>query len=226
MSTMAMYSGEVFRKDAEVQEEIIYKILGLHPCIINYLGTDDNGQIMLPLLRNGNLFFYLTSHPDIPLPTRLTWAIEIAQGLVHLHARDVIWADPHLGNVLLTDDYHAVTCDFGLSVHNVPYYYQFARGPPLIYLCPLGYYGASPRRVDIFGLGVILFVLLSEKFPFHEDLRPSVHQQFGVLQKHQRICLNGGSYDTLAPSLHPYFDVSTSYIPQQMLCRQNCKSHF
>ena len=205
MSTIAMYTGEAFRKDADVQEETIHKILGLHPCIVNYLGTDDDGQIMLPLLRNGDLFCYLTSHTNIPLQTRLTWAVEIAQGLAHLHARDVIWADPHLSNVLLTDDYHAVLCDFGLSVHNAPYYYEFSRGPPPIYLCPLGYYGESPRRVDIFGLGVILFALLSERFPFHEDLRASAHQQFGVLQKHHQICSHGGSYDTLAPSLHPYF---------------------
>lgn len=198
--------GKIFRKDDDANEEAIYKILGSHPRIVHYLGTDDHtGEIMLPLLQNGDLFSYLISHTNIPIAARLTWAVEIVQGLAHLHARDVIWADPHLCNILLTDEYHVVLCDFGLSIHNAPYYYKFARGPPPIYLCPLGYYGESPRRVDIFGLGVILFVLLSERFPFLEDLKPSIHQQFEVLQEHHRICLNGGSFDMLSPSLHPYF---------------------
>ncbi|KAF8075821.1 kinase-like domain-containing protein [Lyophyllum atratum] len=203
-SIMASYDGPIFRKAPDAHEETIYRILGSHPRIVKYLGSDPlTGDIMLSYLRNGALFSHLTTCPNVPLATRLTWAIEIAQGVAYLHARDIIWADPHLSNVLLNDQYHAVLCDFGLSVHNAPYYYNFTLGPPPIYLCPS--ISLTPRRTDIFGLGVILFVLLSERFPFHKDLFPSPREQIAVMQKHYEIAMRGGVFDELPPSLQSYF---------------------
>ncbi|KDR74263.1 hypothetical protein GALMADRAFT_250041 [Galerina marginata CBS 339.88] len=211
--TSSGYTGPIFFKPPDAKEEAIYKILGSHPCIVKYFGTDpQTGEIMLPSLRKGDLLFHLKTHPSIPLATRLTWAIEIAQGVAHLHARDVIWADPHLQNVLLTDDYHAVLCDFGISVYQAPYSYKFSRGPPPMYACPLGYIARTPRRKDIFGLGVILFVLLSERFPFHDDLSPSPPKEIEAMQRHEEISNDVISrddgdfdFDKLSPELHRYF---------------------
>ncbi|KAF8874575.1 kinase-like domain-containing protein [Gymnopilus junonius] len=205
------FTGPIFFKPADANEEAIYKTLESHPCIVKFLGTDPpTRQIMLAYLRNGNLLFHLQSNSDIPLATRLTWAIEIAQGVAHLHARDVIWADPRLQNVLLTDDYHAVLCDFGLSVYKAPYSYKFSKGPPPIYSCPIGYNARTPRRRDIFGLGVILFVLLSGRFPFHTDLFPSPPEEIAVMDKHDAssydvISGKCGDFDRLPPLLHSYF---------------------
>ncbi|KAF8972623.1 kinase-like domain-containing protein [Flammula alnicola] len=198
--------GPIFYKAPNANEEAIYRILGSHPRIVKYLGGDPlTGHIMLSSLRNGALLFHLRAHPVIPLATRLTWAIEIAQGVAHLHARDIIWAGPHLANILLTDDYHAVLCDFGLSVHKAPYFYDFTIGPPPIYSCPFGYCAKTPRRNDIFGLGVILFVLLSERFPFHKDLFPSTLEEIAVLEKHEEITDYRRAFDKLPPSLDSYF---------------------
>jgi protein kinase X len=196
----------IFRKPANQNEEEIYRILGSHPRILKYLGKDPlTGQIMLPSLRNGDLLSHLSAHPGILVATRLTWAIEIAQGVAHLHARDVIWADPHLQNVLLTDDYHAILCDFGRSIYKASHYYNFTKGPPPIYICPLGYGSRTPRRTDIFGLGVILFVLLSERFPFHKDMSPSLQEQIIIMQKHDEIFRTLGVFDKLPPLLSSYF---------------------
>jgi len=195
----------IFRKPANDNEEEIYRILGSHPRILKYLGKDPTGHTMLPSLRKGDLFSHLSAHPGIPVATRLTWAIEIAQGVAHLHTRDVIWADPHLQNVLLTDDYHAILCDFGLSVYKASHYYSFTKGPPPIYICPIGYGSRTPRRIDIFGFGVILFVLLSERFPFHKGMFPSLQEQQAIMQKHDEIFTVLGDFDKLPPWLDSYF---------------------
>lgn len=196
----------IFRKPANDNEEEIYRILGPHPRILKYIGKDPlTGQIMLPSLRNGDLLSHLSAHPGIPVATRLTWAIEIAQGVAYLHARDVIWADPHLQNVLLTDDYHAILCDFGRSIYKASHYYNFTKGPPPIYICPIGYGSRTPRRTDIFGLGVILFVLLSQRFPFHKDMSPSLQEQLTIMQKHDEILRILGVFDKLPKSLGSYF---------------------
>jgi len=201
-----MASAPIFRKPANDNEEEIYKILGSHPRILKNLGKDPlTRDILLPFLHNGDLLSHLSAHPGIPVATRLTWATEIAQGVAHLHARDVIWADPHLQNILLTDDYHAVLCDFGRSIYKASHYYNFTKGPQPIYTCPLGYGFRTPRRTDIFGLGVILFALLSERFPFHKDMFPSSQEQVAIMQKHDEIFSARGVFDKLPPLLDSYF---------------------
>ena len=40
--------------------------------------------LLSPPLRNGDLFSHLSAHPGIPVATRLTWTIEIAQRVAHL----------------------------------------------------------------------------------------------------------------------------------------------
>ena len=62
MSTIAIYTGEAFRKDAEVQEETIHTILGLHPCIVNYLGHQENVQLYF-----GNLHFDIENFEQLCL---------------------------------------------------------------------------------------------------------------------------------------------------------------
>ena len=203
-----MASAPVFRKPAndDSDEEEMYKIIGSHPRILKSLGKDPlTRDILLSFLRNGDLLSHLSAHPGIPVATRLTWAIEIAQGVAHLHARDVIWADPHLQNILLTDDYHAVLCDFGRSIYKASLYYNFTKVPPPIYTCPLGYGFRTPRRTDVFGLGVILFVLLAERFPFHKDMFPSLQEQVAIMQKHEEIFSARGVFDKLPPFLDSYF---------------------
>ncbi|KAA1476685.1 kinase-like protein [Dentipellis sp. KUC8613] len=205
----AGFDGPIFYKDKDGSEQNIYETLGPHPRIVKYLGSEPlNGAVMLTTLRNGSLFRHMRNRPGhvVPLATRLTWAVEIAQGLAHLHARDVIWADPHLDNVLLTDDYHAVLCDFGLSVHKAPYFYKFRRGPPPTYLCPIGYCVDTPRRTDIFGFGVMFFVLLTNRFPFHKDWFPSPVEEIAIMKRHNDIVDRWtGDFDKLPPALDHYF---------------------
>jgi hypothetical protein len=68
--------------------------------------------------------------------------------------------------VLVTDDLHVVLCDFGASYVKPDPRFFFEIGPPLPYICPDGYYGMTNKlRQDIFGFGVMLFVILSKDIP-------------------------------------------------------------
>ena len=139
-------------------------------------------------------------HADIPLRTRIIWAIEIAQGLAHLHTNKVVWADAHFRNILMTDDLHVVLCDFASSVINPDILWWCSSSPPRVFTCPMGYYGCPSTYLDIFGFGVMLFALLSNRFPHCQNLHPHAEEQDASHLKHcDKI------YDKLPDPLDRYF---------------------
>jgi protein kinase X len=120
---------------------------------------------------------------NIPFATRITWAVEISQGVAYLHARSVVWADGHFRNILLTDDFHVVLCDFNFSILNPEKNQEIFSAPPAVFNCPPSYIG-NIFLFDIFVFGVGLFTLLETKFPFCEDLHPTADTMAAVFTKH------------------------------------------
>ncbi|THU82848.1 kinase-like protein [Dendrothele bispora CBS 962.96] len=166
-------------------EENMYKLLASHPRIVRYLGVDsESDYIILQRLNNGDLWSYLHRHPSISLKTRLTWAVEIAQGMAHIHSKHVVWADAHLRNILLTDDFHVVLCDFAFSVLKPPICHHFPTAPPPIFMVPLRYTGMPTSYVDVFGFGVIFYALLTNRFPFCDNLIPDEDKQQAAFRRH------------------------------------------
>ena len=194
---------DLWRKDGRLVEMKIYELLGRHPRIVTYLGHDPvTFQLLLQHLPKGNLDNYLQQHPEVPFQNRLAWAIEIAQGIAHLHSKDIVWNDTHLGNVLVTDDLHVVLCDFGGSYVNPDHWKRFDTVPPVPYVCPNGYYGRTIKRQDIFGFGVMLFVLLSKRYPHcpTRGFAPPTKELIETFNFHQNR-----DFDTLPDAIYPRF---------------------
>jgi serine/threonine protein kinase len=192
-----------WRKDGRIVEMKVYELLGRHPRIVAYHGHDPvTFELLLQRLPNGCLDRYLPQHPEVPFQNRLAWAIEIAQGIAYLHSKDVVWNDTHLGNVLVTDDLHVVLCDFGGSYINPVHSQLFDSGPPLPYVCPSGYTGLTIKRQDIFGFGVILFVLLSKRYPHcpTRGFAPPAQELIQTFNFHHKL-----NFDILPDAIYPRF---------------------
>ena len=165
MTSERVDSDLLWRKDGRLVEKHIYELLGSHPRIVAYHGHDPvTFELLLQRLPKGDLDSYLQQHPELSFQNRIAWAIEIVQGIAHLHSKGVVWNDTHFGNVLVTDDLHIVLCDFGGSYVNPDGWQHFDTAPPLPYVCPMGYC-PKIKRQDIFGFGVMLFVILSKRYP-------------------------------------------------------------
>ena len=194
---------DFWRKDGQRGEMIIYELLGRHPRIVTYHGHDPvTFELLLQRHPKGDLKYYLQQHPEVPFQDRLTWAVEIAQGIAYLHSKEVVWNDMHLGNVLVTDDLHVVLCDFGGSYLKPDPKYFFNIGPPLPYICPDNYYGRTNKRQDIFGFGVMLFIILSKRYPHcpTSGFTPSINEFDETFHLHQNR-----KFDTLPDAIYPYF---------------------
>ncbi|KAJ7161681.1 kinase-like domain-containing protein [Mycena filopes] len=172
---------DTWQKPVSSSEEYVYKGIP-HDRILKYFTTRD-GYLHLQFHPNGDLWTYLVEK-EPPLATRINWAVEIAEGLAHLHSNSVVWADAHFRNILVADDLHVVLADFAYSVVAPSPLHSFTTRPPPVFACPDGYYGRPPTHVDIFGFGVMLFALLANRFPWTVDLLPELDKQVQVMTKH------------------------------------------
>ena len=194
---------DLWRKDGQRGEMIIYELLGRHPRIVTYHGHDPvNFELLLQHHPKGDLNRYLQQHPEVPFQNRVAWAVEIAQGIAYLHSKEVVWNDMHFGNVLITDDLHVVLCDFGGSYLKPKPCYSFEIGPPLPYVCPDSYYGWTNKRQDIFAFGVMLFVILSKRYPHcpTSSFTPSINELEKIFDLHQ-----DRKFDALPDAIYPHF---------------------
>ena len=93
-----------------------------HPNIVQFIGVwygQDGRDLHLVLERmHASLDVSLETHPNIPLPIKLSVLRDVSAGLMYLHsfAPPIIHGDLTTTNVLLTQDWRAKIADFGNSV--------------------------------------------------------------------------------------------------------------
>lgn len=91
-------------------ERIILEWLGTHSRIIAFKGWHDDG-VLLEYAVTGSLENYLKKN-TVTTKERLRFAREIAEGVSHVHRRNVLVCDIHVRNILLDSELHVKLCDF------------------------------------------------------------------------------------------------------------------
>lgn len=130
--------------------------------------------LLLREANRGNLQSYIDKEGDsIPTAVRQRWILQISRAVSHIHNEGVVHMNLSTKNVLLHHDgheIHAIVADFGGSrcaelglpgtlVPDDPY-----RDPQLTdYNLP---------KVDIFSLGVIIYIIATGHYPFHGSPAP------------------------------------------------------
>ena len=149
-----------------------------HP---NIVGVFDFGierdvyYMVMEFIRGENLKAYISSNPKgLPLDDALRIASQIADALDYAHKNGMIHRDVKPANIMFVDDTHqqAILTDFGIA--------QILSQPGLTasgamvgtpaYLSPEIASGRSTNeRADIYGLGIILYEMLTGRVPFEAD---------------------------------------------------------
>ncbi|KAL7617477.1 hypothetical protein Lser_V15G03165 [Lactuca serriola] len=153
-----------------------------HPNIVSLLGFCNEGRHMILVYEhasNGSLDEYLGGTGSL---TNLTWVqrvkicIDVASGLNYLHTkieheRRIIHRDIKIGNILLTENWEAKIADFGLSKFRpqnqlLKTLYTENIAGTKVYLDPeYEKTGRLKNETDIYSFGVVLFEMLSGRFP-------------------------------------------------------------
>ncbi|KDQ51570.1 hypothetical protein JAAARDRAFT_62452 [Jaapia argillacea MUCL 33604] len=136
--------------------------------------------MILPWMNNGNAMNY-TQDVSVASQTVDRLLREIAEGLIYLHAEDIIHGDLCGRNILIDESCHAKLCDFGLAslftAPNSQLYSATSRmtqgslpwmAPELLNSGPtLGADSSEPTyRSDVYAFGVVGWELYSGQTPF------------------------------------------------------------
>jgi serine/threonine protein kinase len=165
------------------REIAILKSLPPHEHVVQLIDAFDEGgwmMLVLELVGGGDLYSAVTCRsptrflePETAYVTR-----QLADGLRFLHGQNVIHRDVKLENILVASEhrqgdfvfYEVKIADFGLSIEvGVGFSQAKSRVGTLPYAAPevrRGQpYGFSS---DLWGLGVVLYILLAGRFPFNQ----------------------------------------------------------
>ncbi len=106
----------------------------------------------------------------------LDWMVQLAEAVHAAHSRGIVHRDLKPTNVIVTPDGRLLIVDFGVASMVTPYQPEPRRGRSGTpdYVAPEQARGdpEADHRVDIFGLGAILKLLLVEEGPYHGAENP------------------------------------------------------
>lgn len=181
---------ERLQGEAKLQSKVQHKNLIR---FIDYI-EDFDGEwmfIILELASGGSLVDFFSKRTE-PLPEKQVLNIfcQLVDGLNHLHIHNIIHRDLKLENVLIVPEGSSTSqgefivkiADFGLSINAGPQMngVNSVVGSPS-YVAP-EVLSTRPydHRADLWSLGVVLFVMLANRFPFGQDKRAAAENQTNI----------------------------------------------
>ncbi len=143
-----------------------------HPGIVRIHGHGEspNGGwfIVMDLLPGGDL----TAHAGLSLPVEqaVGWVREVASAVSYAHREGVIHCDLKPANLLLSMDEHVVVTDFGFAQSRETLGRHACIAGTPAFMAPEQIddaWGQVGRHTDIYGVGAVLFFLLTGRPPVH-----------------------------------------------------------
>lgn len=166
-------------RSAHSQAEIDTLASLRHPHIVPLFASgvfsDGIRYFVMPWIAGATVQQRLTREERLPIVEALRYGVEVADALSALHANGLVHRDVKPANVLL-DGRHAILIDFGLvcSVHSAS---LDDEDDPVVgtpaYMSPEQWHpgAAMDGRADLFGLGCLLYEMLTGVSPI-DELRP------------------------------------------------------
>ncbi|HEY2433388.1 MAG TPA: protein kinase [Vicinamibacterales bacterium] len=188
-------SGDVFRAwDVELQREVALKLLHVdgvsdaaanarllgearrlarvrHPNVVHVYGAERHEErigLWMELVRGRTLDDVVRGEGPMAMTEALAIGADLAGAVAAVHAAGLLHRDVKAQNVIREDSGRVVLMDFGTG-EEIASARPALAGTPL-YLAPeiLGGAEASPAS-DVYSLGVLLFYLVSGRYPVHAD---------------------------------------------------------
>lgn len=155
-----------------------------HPYIVQLyfaFETETRLVLVLQLCAGGDLQRMINREGPQAVERARHYSAEVLTALEHLHTRQVCYRDLKPENVLRDLEGHAMLADFGLSKENVgDEGTKSLVGSPAFMAPEIVNRQRYTRLVDVYGLGVLTYTLLTSKPPYfannREDLKRNIRQ--------------------------------------------------
>jgi serine/threonine protein kinase len=172
---------------SEYQNEIImHNVLTGHKNIIDLIYVnpmDDHMSIILEYAEGGDLFTYVRNKIKLSENECKYFILQIIEAIEHCHMNNIVHCDIKLENILLTKDHVVKLADFGYSHYNlsIPNFV----GGTIPYIAPemIKKTILDETKLDIYAIGVCLYILLHGKYPFEANNLKEIYLQI-ILNKY------------------------------------------
>ncbi|KAI9204233.1 kinase-like domain-containing protein [Polychytrium aggregatum] len=164
-----------------LMEEVTLLSHLMHTNIVTYYGylnTEDHINIALELVDNGSLLKLLKTHGKFKENLVCIYTMQILQGLIYLHEKNVVHCDLKAANILITKDGVVKLTDFGVSKQLAPIPEAISTdasvpkneivGTPHWMAPEVILQQGVTKSSDIWSLGCTIIELLTGKPPNHE----------------------------------------------------------
>jgi calcium/calmodulin-dependent protein kinase I len=155
------------------REVAILQKVGSHPNIValrDVFETEDEWFLVMELVTGGELFEKLVKQGPYSEKEASRLMRQMARAIAWLHSQGVVHRDLKPENLLLSStgdgDITVKLCDFGLSVALGQDGVLDEKQGTWAYWAPEMWSGQYGKQVDMWSLGVILYILLSGRHPF------------------------------------------------------------
>ncbi|KAH8707500.1 kinase-like domain-containing protein [Phaeosphaeriaceae sp. PMI808] len=170
-----------FKNVFTVERQLLER-LGHHPRIVRYYGLLTTGEgmkdgLLLDEANRGDLESYIDSH-EIDDALRRTWSLQIAEAVAYVHKKGIIHSNLSTANILVhqaDQSINLLLADFGgsrcsdLSLDG-------GLAPDFPFYDP--HSDINTERIDVFSLGILLYIINTGQYPFHEGPAPQDEERF------------------------------------------------
>ncbi|OBT98778.1 hypothetical protein VE01_03382 [Pseudogymnoascus verrucosus] len=226
-STGQRYAVKVFTKNPDLEErskteglqQEIAVLMGVsHPTLLCLKATFDEKHavyLVLELAVEGELFNLIILKQKLSEDETRKVFVQLFEGIKYLHERNIVHRDIKPENILLTDkDLHIKIADFGLAkIVGEDSFTTTLCGTPS-YVAPEILEDTKNRRysraVDIWSLGVVLYICLCGFPPFSDEL----YTREAPYTLHEQIKM--GRFDYPSPYWDPVSDLALELIDNML----------
>ena len=143
-----------------------------HPNIVSIYDVGNDGSdyyIVMEYVRGKTLKDKIRDEGPLSVATAVTIANDIASGLCHAHANNIVHCDIKPHNILMTEDGHAKIADFGIAravTESTSTYSGNVVGSVHYFSPEQAQGGAITPKSDIYSLGVVMYEMVTNRLPF------------------------------------------------------------
>jgi serine/threonine-protein kinase len=174
-----------------------------HPNIVTIYDLGESGDmayIAMELMEGRELQEMIYGKRRLLVTDALNIAIQVAAGLYYAHQRGVVHGDIKPSNIMVLGDNLVKIADFGIA--RMASSLEHKQGDAIYgtpaFMSPEQIQGKPiDARSDIFSLGVVLYYLLTDRFPFSEENIGLLKNQIVSVVPEKHSSLNPGISETL-----------------------------
>lgn len=154
--------------------------------------------LVMEYLKGGDLLSYIAARQRLQEPEALRLFRQLVSGVGYLHGLGVSHRDLKPANLLLTAHKDLKIADFGLSAEGSMEALETRCGSPC-FTAPEVITGVTydGRKVDIWGLGVVLYIMLVGRLPFEDDNKPGLFRKICAGRYSLPVCISQNAKDLL-----------------------------